>query len=234
MRMPLLEERGARAVVQADLDATGGPSRRRVVLPVVEDDVAEGAVHLGGGLQGAAMVAVAEQASAPAREGVDRARDAREEHLGVASEASPVRCLEDEVDVVRLDRELEHAHAAGDGRPDLVHDRTPDALCAEIGPERDALDRHVNGMGLDHAMAGRGEASHPSARAIAAGREASARAAPAPHAASPADGAAPRSPRLRAERTARARWPWPCQEGRPGLQIVSSVVPRPTSAPWPS
>ncbi len=90
------------------------------------------------------MMAVPEEASAPACDPVHRERDAREEQLHPACELFPVLGLDQQVDVIVLDREMNDADAAGNRSCHLPADRAEDALRPEARRQARALDRDVN------------------------------------------------------------------------------------------
>lgn len=129
------------------------PGRRRSVgavprgvFTIVEEDVDERAPDLGGRRKLVTMVAVAEQPTGAHRDAIHPERDLREEALHSAGELHAVVRLDEQMDVIMLDRVLEDADAASDGRGDLVGDCSVHALGSEAWRELHALDADVNGM----------------------------------------------------------------------------------------
>ena len=79
--------------------------------------------------QGSRMKSVAPDATAPSEDAVHTLRDAYGESLQPAGEHADVQCLDEEMDVIVLDRELQNSETvarrlcqpSADGREDRVH-----------------------------------------------------------------------------------------------------------------
>ena len=116
------------------------------MLPGVEEHVDEGPANLCWRGELMAMMAVTEEAAGPPRDPVHSKGDPREEQLHPACELAGVVGFDDEVQVIVLDRVVEHADAARRRERELVDDRREDALRTEARTALHALHRDVHGM----------------------------------------------------------------------------------------
>src|SRR6266496_2481502 len=113
----------------------------------VAEHVGEGVPDLGGRAEHVRVVAVGEDGAATSHEPVERASDANLEPLHAARERRVVLRLEDEVEVVALDRHVCHAHEATFARgPERVLDDPEASPAAQVPHVLLDPQRHVHGV----------------------------------------------------------------------------------------
>ena len=117
-----------------------------LVFPRVKEDVDERVAHLARRREGMAMVAVAEERAATPGRCIHAHRDTREQLAHLRRQIGRVGAFDHQVQMVVLDRILEHAHVLRLGAGELTEDDAPNPLRAKARRERHAPDGDVHGM----------------------------------------------------------------------------------------
>lgn len=92
------------------------------------------------------MIAIAPHTTATAQRRVDAPRDADGKTLNPPSQTARAIALDDEVDVIDLDAELDHAKRSAGGRSDGGAHTRKDAIGSQASDFRMRPKSHVNGM----------------------------------------------------------------------------------------
>ena len=92
------------------------------------------------------MMAIAKQLSVSTRDGIYRERDTGEERAHLICKIGLARALDHQMEMIRLNRILDDAHALAPCIGNDSHNRTTDELASEVWPALHSANGDVNRM----------------------------------------------------------------------------------------
>ncbi|HLY37825.1 MAG TPA: hypothetical protein VKU61_07305 [Candidatus Binatia bacterium] len=124
------------------------PAPGHMMLPAVEQNVDQTIPHLAGRPQRAAVEAIGPNSASASDPTVDRLREADAEPLHPARQCGCPVGLDEQVQVVRLHREMHDAEVCGRREHEPAADRAEDAVSAQRRKAAHGPNRHVDGMAV--------------------------------------------------------------------------------------